>query len=80
MTIQITRPELEELIEERLRSGRFRDAEEVILTALLSTRVEDSDGDEQRRAAIERLRTFGKAHGLSLDGITIRELRNEARP
>jgi PIN domain nuclease of toxin-antitoxin system len=30
--------------------------------------------------AIERLRTFGKTHGLSLGGTTIRELRHEARP
>jgi hypothetical protein len=30
--------------------------------------------------AIERLKTFGKTHGLSLVGTTIRELRHEARP
>jgi hypothetical protein len=30
--------------------------------------------------AIERLRIFGKTHGLSLGGMTIRELRHEARP
>jgi hypothetical protein len=30
--------------------------------------------------AIERLRSFGKTHGLSLGGATIRELRHEARP
>jgi hypothetical protein len=30
--------------------------------------------------AIERLKSFGKTHGLSLDGMTIRELRHEARP
>lgn len=30
--------------------------------------------------AIERLRNFGKTHGLSLGGMTIRELRHEARP
>jgi len=35
---------------------------------------------EERCAAIERLRTFGKTHGLSLGGMTIRELRREARP
>ena len=33
-----------------------------------------------RAAAIERLKTFGKTHGLSLCGITLRELRDEARP
>jgi hypothetical protein len=29
--------------------------------------------------AIERLKSFGKTHALSLGGITIRELRHEAR-
>jgi hypothetical protein len=31
-------------------------------------------------AAIEALRGFGKTHGLSVGGMTIRELRHEARP
>ena len=30
--------------------------------------------------AIKRLKTFGKTHGLSLNGMTIRDLRHEARP
>jgi hypothetical protein len=30
--------------------------------------------------AIERLKVFGKTHGLSLGGMTIRDLRHEARP
>jgi hypothetical protein len=30
--------------------------------------------------AIDRLKSFGKTHGLSLGGMTIRELRHEARP
>lgn len=30
--------------------------------------------------AIERLRDFGKTHRLSLAGLTIRELRHQARP
>ena len=29
---------------------------------------------------IERLKSFGKTHGLSLGGMAIRELRHEARP
>jgi hypothetical protein len=36
MTIQITRPEVEALINQRLRSGAFKDAEDVILQALKS--------------------------------------------
>jgi hypothetical protein len=30
--------------------------------------------------AVEVLKSFGKVHGLSLSGMTIRELRHEARP
>ena len=37
MTIQITRPEVEELINQRLQSGAFKDAEDVILQALQSS-------------------------------------------
>ena len=37
MTIQITNPEVEEMINQRLRSGAFKDAEDVILQALQSS-------------------------------------------
>jgi Arc/MetJ-type ribon-helix-helix transcriptional regulator len=80
MTIQITRPEVEALIKRCLDSGAFKDAEDVILQALRSLESEEEGTREERREAIERLRTFGKRHGLSLGGITIRELRHEARP
>ncbi len=36
MTIQITKPEVEALINQRLQSGVFKDAEDVILQALQS--------------------------------------------
>lgn len=80
MTLQITRPELQALIQEGLRSGRFTDAEDLILQALRSIETEPADREERRREAIERLRSFGKRHGLSLGGLTIRQLRDEARP
>lgn len=80
MTIEITRPEVEILIKRRLQSGAFRDAEEVILQALQASGAEPQGFEQQRREAIERLRTFGKTHGLSLGGMTIRELRGQARP
>lgn len=80
MTIRITRPEVEALIRRRLKTGTFKDAEDVILQALRSLEGEERRTGEERRQAIERLRTFGKTHGLSLGGMTIRELRHEARP
>jgi hypothetical protein len=80
MSIQITRPEVEALIKRRLETGSFRDAEDVIFQALRSSETGPQGSDEMRRAAIDRLIGFGKKHGLSLGGMTIRELRDEARP
>jgi len=80
VTIQITRPEVEALIKRRLETGVFKDAEDVILQALRSSENEEKRTREERREAIERLRTFGQTHGLSLGGMTIRELRHQARP
>ena len=80
MTIHITKPEVEALINQRLESGAFRDAEDVILQALQSLGPQAKGFEQQRREAIQRLLIFGKTHGLSLGGISIRELREQARP
>jgi hypothetical protein len=80
LTIQITKPEVEALINRRLKTGSFKDAEDVILQALQSSEADTQGIDEKRMEAIDRLMTFGKRHGLSLGGMTIRELREEARP
>jgi Arc/MetJ-type ribon-helix-helix transcriptional regulator len=80
MTIQITRPEVEALINRRLESGSYRDAEDVVLQALRSSESGTEEAGENRAKAIERLMTFGRTHGLSLRGLTVRELRDEARP
>ncbi len=37
MTIQITKPEIEALINQRLQSGGFKDAEDVVFQALQSS-------------------------------------------
>ena len=80
MTIEITHPELEALINDRLETGRFKNAEDVILQALQPSKSPKSSADLERAAAIDRLRAFGKTHRLSLGGRTLRELRDEARP
>ncbi len=79
MNIQITRPEVEVLINQRLESGEFKDAEDVILQALQASETQPPRFEQQRRGAIDRLRSFGKASGLSLGGMTIREWRDQAR-
>jgi hypothetical protein len=80
MTIEITRPETESLINERLQSGAFLDAEDVILRALQSSPPEpDQIFDRQRAlAAGARIRELSK--GLTLGGLTIRGLIDEGRP
>ena len=80
MTIQITQPEIKALIDQCLRTGRFRDAEDVILQGLRSLGTEVPGVAEERSKAIGRLKAFGKEHRLSLGGMTIRDLRDEARP
>jgi hypothetical protein len=46
MTIEITRPEVEALIQQRLKSGAFTDAEDVILHALRSSEPGHPTGAE----------------------------------
>jgi hypothetical protein len=48
MTIQITKPEVEALINQRLKSGGFKDAEDVILQALQSSPSEPSKMPQTR--------------------------------
>jgi len=76
-------PRIERIVEEAVRSGEYRSAEEVVSEAVSAWQarhtVAKPTGDE-RQAAIERLRNFGKTHHLSLGGITIKQLRDEARP
>ena len=83
MTIELS-PELERIVQEAVVSGQYPSAADVLAEAVAVWRTQQGKGSlaaaEQRRDAIERLKTFGKTHGLSLGGMTIRELRDEARP
>jgi Arc/MetJ-type ribon-helix-helix transcriptional regulator len=47
MTIQITKPEVEALIKQRLQSGEFKDADDVVLQALRALPAK-SAADERR--------------------------------
>jgi hypothetical protein len=80
MTIEITRPEIESLIHQQLQSGAFVDAEDVILRALqsLSPDLEPVFDKQRAQAAGARIREVSK--GLTLGGLTIRELIDEGRP
>ncbi len=80
MTIEITKPGIESLIHQRLQTGAFADAEDVILRALQSLAPEPEPVfDEQRAlAAGARIRELSK--GLTLGGLTVRDLIDEGRP
>jgi hypothetical protein len=53
-------------------------AERVLLERIHDAGAETPDSSVA--AAARRLGTFGKRHGLSLGGMTIRELLDESRP
>ena len=68
MTIQITRPEVEALINQRLQSGWFKDAEDVILQALQASPPKPSTTPQPEAPPakdIEEL--FAPLQGLNLD-------------
>jgi Arc/MetJ-type ribon-helix-helix transcriptional regulator len=64
MTILITKPEVEALIKQRLQSGEFEDADEVVLHALQSLPAKPS--------------TI-KKHGVTHSGKSLREVFESAR-
>ena len=69
MTIQITRPEVEELIHQRLRSGAFKDAEDVILQALQSSPLPAPSAEQSNAADGHRTlqEVFAAVRGLADD-------------
>ena len=78
MTIEITKPEIESLIHQRLQTGAFADAEDVILRALQSFEPEPVFDEQRALAAGARIRELSK--GLTLGGLTVRDLIDEGRP
>jgi hypothetical protein len=82
MTI-ILRPEQEQLIREAISSGLAQSTDEALDQALdtLRYRLPKPAGEAESVATVaRRLSSFGKRHGLSLDGSTIKDLLRESRP
>ncbi|MGC9994074.1 MAG: hypothetical protein ABSE79_02040 [Terriglobia bacterium] len=76
-------PRIERIVEDAVRSGEYRSAEEVLSEAVSVWQARHPAAEpsqDDRQAAIERLKNFGKTHHLSLRGITIKQLCDEARP
>jgi len=70
MTIEITRPEIESLIHQRLQSGAFVDAEDVILRAPRSFAPEKGPVFDKQRAL---------AAGARIRELSPRALNGQAR-
>jgi hypothetical protein len=68
MTIQITKPEVEALINQRLRSGGFKDAEDVVWQALQSSPPEAAATlSKNTGPAINMVELFAPLRGLNID-------------
>jgi hypothetical protein len=80
----VLKPEQERILLEAIDSGLAHTTDEALDQALdaLRERLPRARGsvDESVAAAARRLATFGKRHGLSLGGLTIKELLDESRP
>lgn len=78
-----TTPHQESIISEALKSGRYRDAAQVIDDALLVLKTErlgSNSTHTDTEEAIDRLRELGVRHALSLgSGLTVKDLINEGR-
>jgi len=82
MTVRLP-ARIERIVEDAVRSGQYRSAEEVLSEAVSVWQARQTAAEptvDERQAAIERLKSFGKTHQLSLGGMTIKQLRDEARP
>jgi hypothetical protein len=88
MTVTVDlRPEVQaELVRQAVAHGVGIDAyaasllEKAAHLTALADEPKSSPPTKDVVEAIDRLKVFGKTHGLSLGGMTIRELRHEARP
>jgi hypothetical protein len=69
MTIQITKPEVEALINQRLQSGGYKDAEDVILQALRSSPAKPPAPLQPESVPSQKnlQEVFGAARGLADD-------------
>jgi hypothetical protein len=80
----VLKPEQEQVLIEAINSGLAHTTDEALDQALEALRErlpqQPASVDESVAAAVRRLATFGKRHGLSLGGLTIKELLRESRP
>ncbi len=67
MTIQITKPEIEALINQRLETGGFKDAEDVVWHALQSSPPEAKATRSDAQEATNMFELFAPLRGSNID-------------
>ncbi len=77
MIIEITQPNLEALIEERLGTGEFGNVEELLTVAISSLPDDRRFHPDVRREAVRRMREFGERSRLSVGARMSRDLLHE---
>ncbi len=74
-------PEQERIVNEELRSGQYRSAEEVIWQALAALREKARRNatmpGEERRRAVQNMLEFAEKNRTSLQDVSIKELIHE---
>jgi len=76
MAIRLT-PELEQLVEDELRSGRFRNAEEVIAVALRKLHEQLHASNHDPGKAVSEMQKFIETNSVRLEGLSVKELIHE---
>jgi Arc/MetJ-type ribon-helix-helix transcriptional regulator len=81
MNINLT-PEQEQIVNDELKLGHFRTAQEVIAQALLALREKDrssvaSEDNGQRANAVREMLIFVEKNRTPLQGVSVRQLIHE---
>jgi len=81
MQINLT-PDQEKIVQEELKSGHFRTAEEVIAVALLVLREKEqaragSGANGAPREAVREMLAFIERYHVRLEGVSVKELIHE---
>jgi len=83
MNIDLT-PEQEKIVEDELKSGRFRSTEEVIGEArkVLHSKAQASAGvasDGAQREAVREMLAFTEKNRVRLEGVSVKDLMRKGR-
>jgi Arc/MetJ-type ribon-helix-helix transcriptional regulator len=80
MNINLT-PEQERIVNDRVKSGHFRSAEEVIVQALIALREKErlatSSGNGNHEEAVREMLNFVEKNRTLLQGISVKQLIHE---